>query len=106
LKGEIGVGKFYKGFNKDLKCRDFQFEPGKTYEEPEASLCHKGFHACEDPLDTFGYYVPGQGSRYCEVELDGVSDEHSSDDTKRVATKITIGAEIGITGLASAMSSG
>lgn len=52
--------KFYKGFNEDLTCRGFQYEEGKTYEENEANLCHKGFHACEDPLDCFSYYAPGE----------------------------------------------
>lgn len=66
--------KMYKGFDKNLKCRDFQYEIGKTYEEPTAELCEKGFHACEYPLDVFGYYAPGDMSRYCEVDLDDVSD--------------------------------
>lgn len=39
--------KAYKGFDKDLKCKDFQYEIGKTYEEPKAQLFKKGFHACE-----------------------------------------------------------
>lgn len=50
--------KAYKGFDKDLKCRDFQYEIGKEYEENGASLCNKGFHACEYPLDCFRYYSP------------------------------------------------
>lgn len=62
------VIKSYKGFNKDLKCRDFQFKVGKEYEEEKAEACSCGFHACEMPLDVLGYYVPGDGSRYCEVE--------------------------------------
>ena len=67
-----------------------------------AKLCEHGFHACESPLDVFGYYPPGIGSRYCEVELDGVSDERSPEDSKVAAKKITIGAEIGIPGLVKA----
>lgn len=70
--------KMYKGFDKNLKCRDFQYEIGKTYEEPTAELCEKGFHACEYPLDVFGYYAPGDMSRYCEVDLDDVSDKKSN----------------------------
>lgn len=71
--------KMYKGFDKDLKCRDFQYEIGKAYEEPTSELCEKGFHACEYPLDVFKYYAPGKMSRYCEVYLDDVSDKMSDD---------------------------
>ena len=88
----------YKGFDKDLRCRGFQYEVGKTYECDTADLCSSGFHACENPLDVYGYYPPGTGSRYCLVELDGVSDQ-TDRDTKRVGTKITIKAELGIPGL-------
>ena len=92
--------KCYKGFDKDLKCRDHQYEVGKSYEEPEAKLCEKGYHACEYPLDVFNYYAPAD-SRYCEVELDGV-DDTTSDDSKKCGTKIAIKAEIGIAGIVKA----
>jgi hypothetical protein len=94
--------KMYKGFDKDLKCRDFQYEIGKTYEEPTAELCKKGFHACEYPLDVFRYYSPGNMSRYCEVDLDDVSDKKSNEDSKRCGKKIAVKAEIGIAGLVKA----
>ena len=94
--------KMYKGFDKDLKCRDFQYEIGKTYEEPTAELCEKGFHACEYPLDVFGYYAPGGMSRYCEVDLDDVSDKKSNEDSNRCGKKIAVKAEIGIAGLVKA----
>ena len=90
--------KMYKGFDKDLKCRDFQYEIGKTYEESTAELCESGFHACERPLDVFKYYAPGKMSRYCEVNLDDVSDQMSTD-SKRCGKKISVKAEIGIAGL-------
>ena len=97
--------KMFKGFNDKLQCtpdgKCFQYEVGKTYEEPEADLCHTGFHACEAPLDVFNHYRPARG-RFCEVDLDGVSNEHDSEDTKRVGKKITIKAEIGIPGLVKA----
>ena len=93
--------KMYKGFDKDLKCRDFQYEIGKTYEEPTAELCSSGFHACERPLDVFRYYAPSKMSRYCEVNLDDVSDQMSGD-SKRCGKKIAVKAEIGIVGLVKA----
>ena len=92
--------KAYKGFDKDLKCRGFQYEVGKEYEEENASLCKKGFHACENPLDTFRYYAPPD-SRYCEVDVDD-NGERNSDDTKICGKHIKIGAEIGLEGVINA----
>ena len=86
--------KAFKGFNKDLTCRDFQYKVGETYEEEKAELCLAGFHACESPVNCLLHYDPAT-SVYHEVELEEVSDEKDTD-TKRVGKKITIGAEIGI----------
>ena len=86
--------KTYKGFNKDLKCRDFQYEIGKEYETDKAKCCETGFHACEYPLDCLDYYAPTT-SRYCEVEQSGQIDK-DDDDTKISSTKIKIGAEISL----------
>ena len=88
--------KCYKGFDKDLKCRGFQYEIGKEYEENAADICHNGFHACENPMDVFGYYNPAD-SRYCEVDLD--TNEQTDGDSKRVGKKIKIETEIGLSGL-------
>ena len=93
--------KLFKGFDKDMKCRGFQFEEGKTYHEEKAKLCDAGFHACEMPLDVFHYYRPGEKSIYREVELEDVTDEHG-DDSKRVGKTIKIGAAISIRGLVAA----
>ena len=89
--------KCFKGFDKDLKCRDFQYEIGKEYTEEKADICNCGFHACEFPMDVFGYYPPSD-SRYCEVELEE-NGQKSSDDIKRVGKKISVKAEIGIAGI-------
>ena len=89
--------KCFKGFDKDLKCRDFQYEIGKEYTEEKADICNCGFHACEFPMDVFNYYPPSD-SRYCEVELEA-NNQKSSDDSKRVGKKISVKAEIGIAGI-------
>ena len=95
--------KVYKATDKDMKCLGFQYEIGKTAEvDGDAKLCERGLHACEMPLDVLGYYAPGDGSRYFEAELEDVSDEMHSDDTKRVGKKLTLSAEIGIPGLVKA----
>lgn len=92
--------KAYKGFDKDLKCRGFQYEVGGEYECDEAKVCEVGFHACERPLDVFNYYSPAT-SRFCEVEQSGMLDK--SDGYSKVASsKIKIGAEIGIPDLVKA----
>ena len=93
--------KIYKGTDSNMKCRGFQFELGREYEEAEAKLCIKGFHGCVYPLDVFGYYRPAD-SRFFMADLDGVTDEIGSDDTKRVGTKIKLRAEIGIPGIVNA----
>ena len=89
--------KAFKGFDKRLRCRGFQYEVGKEYQEPVAELCRKGFHACKNPLDTFRYYPPTD-SRYCEVEIDD-NGQRNSDDSKVCGEKIKIGAEIGLGGV-------
>lgn len=84
----------YKGFDKDLRCRGFQYEVGKTYEEKEARICETGFHACENPLNVLQYYPPCYENRYCEVEQDG--DFSENDDSKIASTKIKISNEISL----------
>nr|DAV05400.1 MAG TPA: hypothetical protein [Caudoviricetes sp.] len=88
----------YKGFEKDLKCRDFQYEVGKEYETDEAVACKTGFHACEMPLAVLGYYPPAT-SRYCLVEQSGEMDARNG---KTASTKLKVCAEIGIPGLVKA----
>ena len=92
--------KAYKGFDRDLKCRGFQYEVGKEYEEGSAELCRKGFHACENPLDTFCYYRPTD-SRYCEVDVDD-NGERNDADSKVCGKHIKIGVEIGLKGVINA----
>ena len=94
----------FKGMDKNMKCRGFQYEAGKTYETDTAKACESGFHACEAPLDVLRYYPPTDGNRYFEVEQDGEIDRNGEDseDSKVASTKLTVGAEIGIPGLVKA----
>ena len=90
--------KAYKGFDKNLQCRGFQYKVGESYETEKAGVCYCGFHACENPIDCFGYYAPGEGSVYHEVELGG-DIQRGNDDTKCAATKIKIGARLTLAGM-------
>ena len=86
----------YKGFNKDLTCRGFQYEIGKEYEEKEVSVCERGFHACENPFDVLDFYGDVLNHRFCKVEQSGTI---KKDDKKQASSKIKVVAEIGFTGL-------
>ena len=84
-----------KGFDKNLQCRGYQFEVGKTYtHDGVVKACESGFHAVEYGIDAFSYYAPA-GSRYCVIEQFGDMQRHS-DDTKIASASITIKAEIEI----------
>ena len=97
---EEKIIKSYKGFDKDMTCRGFQYEEGKEYETDKAEACKAGFHACEYPLDVFNYYSPNK-SVFHEVEQGGDLSFHNKD-SKVASKKIKIGAEIGIAGLVKA----
>ena len=92
--------KSYKGFNKDMTCKNKQYEVGKDYEEDKAVACECGMHACEYPLDCFKYYPPSK-SVYYEVEQSGDISRHD-DDSKIASTKMHIGAQLSIAGIVNA----
>ncbi|EAV7464650.1 hypothetical protein FDQ76_12405 [Salmonella enterica] len=84
----------FKGFNKDLKCRDFQFEIGKTFHhDGKVEACVSGFHACECPFDVFSYYSPAD-SRFAETISFGITNREGDGDTKIASASITIKAEL------------
>ena len=94
--------KVYKGTDKNMKCRGFQYKLGETAVfDGEPHLCKAGLHACEQPIDALNHYAPS-GSRYFEADAEEVTDERESDDSKIVAKKMTLKAEIGVPGLVKA----
>jgi len=83
----------YKAFDKDLKCREFQFEVGKTYtHEGDVKICESGFHSCENPFDVLNYYDL-LDSRFAKVSIAGSLDK-KGDDSKLCSAEITIVAEL------------
>ena len=93
--------KGYKGFDKSLQCRGFQYKVGEIFEEKGTiKACESGFHFCENPFNVFDYYPPSD-SRYCNVEGDGKIDTDNSD-SKVACSKLHIHTEIGLSGLISA----
>ena len=94
--------KVYKGTDKDMKCRGMQYKLGETaVYDGEPRLCKAGLHACEQPIDVLNHYAPNE-SRYFEADAEEVTDERESDDSKIVAKKMTLKAEIGVPGLVKA----
>lgn len=94
------VIKSYKGFNKDMTCKDKQYEEGKEYTEERAKACDCGMHACEYPLDCFKYYDPAN-SVYHAVEQGGELSKNG-DDSKVASTYMRIGARLDVRGLVKA----
>ena len=96
--------KTYKGFNKDFRCRGFQYEVGKEYEmsEDDIAVCEKGFHACESPLEVLDHYPifdrKGDRNRFAQVEQSGKIDKEGGS-TKVCSSKIHIKAELSLDSL-------
>ena len=83
----------YKGFDKNMQCRGFQYEVGKEYEmDGEIKCCKRGFHACKSPLEVWDYYDM-LNSRFAEVEQSGKIDEEEKS-TKVCSSHIKIKAEL------------
>ena len=90
----------YKAFNKGLKCRDFQYKIGETFTTDKTiKICNTGFHFCENPLDTLGYYdlVDSECNvtEFAIVETDGTV---QTEGNKSVTDKITIKSALNLPG--------
>jgi hypothetical protein len=92
----------YKGMDSKMQCRGMQYEVGKEFSvDGDIECCGNGLHACERPLDVFGYFAPGTGARYFRVEQSGDMARDDSD-SKVASSKMRVDAEIGIPGLVKA----
>jgi len=89
----------FKAFDQDLKCRGFQYEVGKTYDETNISMCNRGFHFCENPFDILDFYDLCE-SRFASVEA--LASVSKTDNKKTVTGKITISAELCLSGFVKA----
>jgi hypothetical protein len=92
--------KGYKGFNPGLICKDKQYQENTVFEEPEAKICEKGMHFCENPFDVLDYYdlirSDGTPNEFAEVEA---LDEPKTDDKKKFCSrKLKIGVKLGLSG--------
>ena len=95
--------KVYKGTDKDMKCRGFQYELGVTVKSDDAIRCgNKGFHSCEAPFDVLRYYPNKNGNRFFEATAGGKIDRTGADDSKIASSEITLDAEISLANLVSA----
>lgn len=94
--------RVYKGTDRQMKCCGMQYTLGETAVfDGEPHLCKAGLHACEQPIDVLNHYTPNE-SRYFEAEAEEVSAERESSDSKIVAKKMTLKADIGVPGLVKA----
>jgi hypothetical protein len=92
--------KGYKGFNPGLICKDKQYQENTVFEEPEAKICEKGMHFCENPFDVLNYYdlirSDGTPNEFAEVEA---LDEPKTDDKEKFCSrKLKIGVKLGLSG--------
>ena len=88
----------FKGFDKNLQCRGYQFEIGKTHtHEGEVEACSSGFHSCENPLDVLNYYplISDDGSlnRFASVKASGTISRHD-EDSKIASASLLVEVEL------------
>ena len=89
----------YKGFDKNLCCRNKQYEVGKGYHEDQVSICSCGMHFVTDPLDLFACYPPSEGNRFCIIEAWGDVDSKKYN-SKHCASDLFIVRELTLVELA------
>ena len=92
--------KGYKGFNPGLICKDKQYQENTVFEEPEAKICEKGMHFCENPFDVLDYYdlIRSDGTPNEFVEVEALDEPKTDDKKKFCSRKLKIGVKLGLSG--------
>ena len=84
----------YKAFDKNLKCREFQFKVGKTYKhDGDIVPCKSGFHFCKFFFGVYQYYNSNKDTRICFVESMG---KEMDEGNKTVANELRIIRELSL----------
>jgi hypothetical protein len=98
LEAQPAVITSYKGFDSNWQCRGFQYAIGGEYTHTgDVKACSSGFHACEYPLDVFGYYPP-TGSKFATVEQSGKF-ARDGGDSKVASSRLKVVAELSLAGI-------
>ena len=88
----------YKGFDKNLKCREKQYKENTVFEEEKAEICENGMHFCKNPFDVWYYYPPcdkhGNLNKFATVEA--LDDPVTDDNKKYCTTKLKVGAVLSL----------
>ncbi len=86
--------KAYKAFDRQLKCRGFQYKEGETHLLGlKPILCTRGFHFCKELVLTLNYYDVKDSvleNKYAEVEILGDIVYEEPNRHKGVTNKIKI----------------
>ena len=92
--------KGYKGFNPGLICKDKQYQENTVFEEPEAKICEKGMHFCENPFDVLDYYslIGEDGTPNEFTEVEALDEPKTNDKKKFCSRKLKIGVKLGLSG--------
>ena len=92
--------KGYKGFNPGLICKDKQYQENTIFEEPEAKICEKGMHFCENPFDVLDYYdlIRSDGTPNEFTEVEALDEPKTNDKKKFCSRKLKIGVKLGLSG--------
>ena len=92
--------KGYKGFNPGLICKNKKYQENTVFEEPEAKICEKGMHFCENPFDVLDYYdlIRSDGTPNEFAEVEALDDPKTDDKKKFCSRKLKIGVKLGLSG--------